>query len=142
MHRILLPVDGSESSLHAVDHVIGLSQELGPLEVRLLNVQEPPIVYGEVAVYVSERAAEAQRLDASERQLADAARRLKEAGVPFTSQAREGHVADEIARVAEEEACQAIVMGTHGMGAVGNLVMGSVATKVIHRTRLPVTLVH
>jgi nucleotide-binding universal stress UspA family protein len=37
--------------------------------------------------------------------------------------------------------CDGIVMGTRGMSAVGNLVMGSVATKVIHLTKLPVTLV-
>jgi nucleotide-binding universal stress UspA family protein len=33
------------------------------------------------------------------------------------------------------------VMGTRGMSAIGNLVAGSVATKVIHLTKLPVTLV-
>jgi nucleotide-binding universal stress UspA family protein len=32
-------------------------------------------------------------------------------------------------------------MGTRGMGAIGNLVLGSVATKVIHLTEVPVTLV-
>ena len=32
-------------------------------------------------------------------------------------------------------------MGTRGMGAIGNLVAGCVGTKVIHLTKLPVTLV-
>ncbi len=32
-------------------------------------------------------------------------------------------------------------MGTRGMGAVGSLVMGSVAQKVVHRSPVPVTLV-
>ena len=41
----------------------------------------------------------------------------------------------------EELNCDGIVMGTRGMGAIGNLVMGSVATKVVHLTKLPVTLV-
>ena len=46
-----------------------------------------------------------------------------------------------ITRKAEELNCDAIIMGTRGMGALGNLVMGSIATKVVHLTRLPVTLV-
>jgi nucleotide-binding universal stress UspA family protein len=33
-------------------------------------------------------------------------------------------------------------MGTRGMGAVGNLVLGSAATKVIHLSDVPVMLVH
>jgi nucleotide-binding universal stress UspA family protein len=33
-----------------------------------------------------------------------------------------------------------IVMGTHGQGAVANLVMGSVATKVIAASKVPVLL--
>lgn len=65
----------------------------------------------------------------------------REAGVDFTTEVRIGEVAREIAKAADEKGCDAIVMGTRGMGAIGNLVMGSVATKVIHLTKLPVTLV-
>jgi nucleotide-binding universal stress UspA family protein len=34
-----------------------------------------------------------------------------------------------------------IAMGTRGMGTIGNLLMGSVATKVVHLASVPVTLV-
>jgi nucleotide-binding universal stress UspA family protein len=33
-------------------------------------------------------------------------------------------------------------MGTRGMTAIANLVLGSVATKVLHLTQVPVVLVH
>jgi nucleotide-binding universal stress UspA family protein len=46
-----------------------------------------------------------------------------------------------IAEVGRQENCDAIVMGTRGMGAVSGLVLGSVATKVIHLADVPVTLV-
>ncbi|MCJ9712965.1 universal stress protein, partial [Bordetella hinzii] len=40
-----------------------------------------------------------------------------------------------------EKQCDRIVMGTRGLGAVGGLVLGSVAQKVIHLSPVPVTLV-
>lgn len=49
--------------------------------------------------------------------------------------------AQHIAEFASENACDEIIMGTRGMGAVGNLVLGSVATKVVHLATVPVTLV-
>jgi len=65
----------------------------------------------------------------------------KSAGVRFKSEVLAGSTAPTIVKRAEELDCIGIVMGTRGMGAIGNLVMGSVATKVVHLTKLPVTLV-
>jgi nucleotide-binding universal stress UspA family protein len=50
-------------------------------------------------------------------------------------------VARSIVERAHELGCTHIVMGTRGMSLLGNLVLGSVATKVIHAARCPVTLV-
>ena len=44
-------------------------------------------------------------------------------------------------RFAESKGCSMIVMGAHGHGGVSGLLMGSVATKVLHQTRLPVLLI-
>jgi nucleotide-binding universal stress UspA family protein len=63
------------------------------------------------------------------------------AGVKFTSKTLVGEVANVLADYAQKNDCGGIVMGTRGMGAIGNLLLGSVATKVIHLTKLPVTLV-
>lgn len=59
----------------------------------------------------------------------------------FTTEILIGDVTNSIDRYADEKGCEAIVMGTRGMGAIGNLVTGSVAIKVIHLTRLSVTLI-
>ena len=52
-----------------------------------------------------------------------------------------GNPAAVIAKRAEELGCDGIVMGTQGRSAMGSVVMGSVALKVVHLTNLPVTLV-
>ncbi len=53
-----------------------------------------------------------------------------------------GDAATEIARFADEFACDLIVMGTHGRSRIAHLALGSVAEKVIRATRRPVLVVH
>jgi nucleotide-binding universal stress UspA family protein len=52
-----------------------------------------------------------------------------------------GHPGEEIARKAEDEEFDLVVMGSHGQTALANVVMGSVATQVLARCRVPVLLV-
>lgn len=52
-----------------------------------------------------------------------------------------GIAADAIAAVAEKGKFDLLVMGSHGHGTIGNLVMGSVATKVMAQCSTPVLLI-
>ncbi len=54
---------------------------------------------------------------------------------------RSRHVAESVTQTANEEGANYIVMGTRGLGGVESLLLGSVATQVIHLTTIPVTLV-
>jgi nucleotide-binding universal stress UspA family protein len=141
MHKLLVAVDGSESALRAVRYAMKLARENGPCSIHLVNVHEPPLLYGELAVYVPREKMERLQREHSEALLEPAAAILREGSVPFTTETLVGEVAATIARRADELGCDAIVMGTRGMGAIGNLVMGSVATKVVHLAKVPVTLV-
>lgn len=53
----------------------------------------------------------------------------------------EGYPADEILKKADDLNCDAIVMGTHGKGLLRQTFLGSVAKKVLRRTRKPVFVV-
>lgn len=141
MHKLLVAVDGSENALRAVRYAIEVAHKSNRASIHLVTAHEEPLVYGEIAVYVTpEKMAELQRWH-GEALLAAAAQLLEQAGVSYTTEILVGHVGEVIARRADELGCDAIVMGTRGMTAVGNLVMGSVATKVVHFARVPVTLV-
>jgi nucleotide-binding universal stress UspA family protein len=52
-----------------------------------------------------------------------------------------GDPADEICAAAERESCDLIAMATHGHGFLNDMVRGSVANQVRHRTLIPVLMV-
>jgi nucleotide-binding universal stress UspA family protein len=140
VHRILLPVDGSEPAAKAVEYVCALRDARTPVEVRLLNVQIP-IVSGNVRRFVSQdtidaycRAEGADALDAAKKA-------LRSAGMAFCEDIQVGHAGEIIVREALQRGCTRIVMGTRGLGALANVMVGSTAIQVLHRSELPVTLV-
>lgn len=138
-HRILVPVDGSERCNRAVKYVISLCQELGPAEIHLINVEPAPVGWQthDMARETIQAHAKELAVEAS----AGARALLEEAGLPYSTHTEMGSPAETIARVAKELGCDSIVMGTHGRTVVGKLVLGSVASDVLHLVDIPVTLV-
>ena len=78
---------------------------------------------------------------ASDQALKDAVGKSEAANVTFEVLARTGHTAEAIAQVAREEDIDHIVMGTRGLGGIEGLLLGSVATQVIHLAKVPITLI-
>ena len=140
MIKFLAPVDGSESAERAVRHLIQLARCKAPAEIHLLNVREPIDAWEVRRFMIEEEIAQTQQAE-GESDLRSARALLDDAGLPYLAQVLIGPVAQTIATFATEQGCEAIVMGTHGRGGFGNLLMGSVATKVIHLVGIPVTLV-
>jgi nucleotide-binding universal stress UspA family protein len=137
MNAILVPVDGSPGSLRAARHAVKLARRARAV-VHLLNVEPPLDDYGMVGAYLSRQ----QHNRAMRERAAAVLRRARRAlGARCETHAAIGDVAPTIVATARRLRCDSIVMGTRGMGAVGNLALGSVATKVVHLSRVPVTLV-
>ena len=141
MYKLLVPVDGSPSARNALTYAIRLAKQQGGIELHIVTVHPEPVIKGDLQVYIQqETAVELQRIHSNDF-LQPAIDAAKWARVPFASEVLVGSTALMIAKRAKELNCVGIVMGTRGMGAVGNLVLGSVATEVVHLTSLPVTLV-
>lgn len=66
---------------------------------------------------------------------------LEQSGITPQEQLEIGPAGEVIARVAEEGKYDLIIMGTHGHGALGRLVMGSVSTQVLANCSVPVMLI-
>jgi nucleotide-binding universal stress UspA family protein len=95
---------------------------------------------------MTRRSFKAEELAAMEAEWADAALApareiLLAAGVTPILHTRQGDIAPTIARLADELGCDQITMGTRGLSPLSDLLMGSVATKVLHLAQVPVTFV-
>jgi nucleotide-binding universal stress UspA family protein len=132
-----VPVDFSDCSRSAFQVARALAWDHGARLV-VLHVPTPPpfVTLGELG-----RALE--RRDGYRGELMDDLRRLypadASAGVDYRLQ--EGSHAAEILGVADEAACDLIVMGTHGRSGLARLLLGSVAEKVLHKAACPVVTV-
>ncbi|WP_339652415.1 universal stress protein [Halopseudomonas pelagia] len=141
MQTVLLPYDGSPSAERAVDYLINFAKDVAHLKAHVINVQTEPKFYGN---YVSAAMLEqltAGALDHAAEVNAKAAARLQAAGIEHSCHEVMGEVVTELVKAAKQHNCSAVVMGTRGMSNLGNLVMGSVATRVVHEVPMPVLLV-
>jgi len=135
----LLALDGSKGSERAAEYVARTAPRTGVREIHLVYVQPFEGVRG----YALQRPNVLRAAgEAARRTTASVSRMLESAGLAPRLHAPVGaDPASVIAAIAQRQAVQDIVLGTRGMSAAGNLVLGSVAYKVIHLARQPVTLV-
>lgn len=134
--KIMLPVDGSTVSLHAVQHALRWRGAGLPASFVLVNVQAPPSLY-EVAVVHDSRRLDEVRRSAGADLLASAEALLKGAGAEWESEVAGGDPGHVIVELCENYRCDAVVMGA---GAPGRI--GSVALSVLQHSPVPVTVVH
>ena len=140
MPRILVPIDGSSNAMRALRHAAKMLKNRSGA-IHLLHVRAPYDGYGMVGAYLSRSKQRRDAMDAAQSALKPAQALLKRAGIRGSSRIASGEVASSIAAEVRRRRCNAIVMGTRGLGAIGSLVLGSVASEVIHLAKVPVTLV-
>ncbi|MEM2947149.1 MAG: universal stress protein [Candidatus Bathyarchaeia archaeon] len=150
-NKILVPLDGSEHSLKALDIAIKIAKRFDgkitlihvySVSVRPVIVPEPstltpgipimaPTEYSKVAEVVRE---------AGVRILAQGKERAKAEDVEAEIMLREGHVVHEIVKAAEEGRFDLIVMGARGISKIKELILGSVSDGVIRNAPCPVLI--
>ena len=140
--HILVPVDGSATSLSAVSKAAELAKAFGS-QVTAVYVLDPypftgvgaDFAYGQ-AQYLSAATAEANKA------LEDVNKAMENSGVTVKTLIGEGHAVHEgIVRVGENIGADLIVMGSHGRRGLEKLVLGSVAQRVLQTAHVPVLVV-
>jgi nucleotide-binding universal stress UspA family protein len=140
MLKVLIAVDGSEHANRAIDAVGKMVHSALDLEATLLCVSPEPLFYGDYTAGTIQKIEEDQKKHQITI-LANASEYAKAHGIKLGEPVRAyGVIANEIVRTAKDLQADQIAMGTRGMGAVGNMFLGSVAQRVIHQSPVPVLL--
>ena len=141
MLKILIAVDGSEHANRAIEAVAKMAHSALDLQATLVCVSPEPLFYGDYTVGTIQKIEEDQKRQQNNI-LVQAMALCRTHGLQLGDPARAyGVIASEIVRIAKERAVDQIALGTRGMGAVGNLLLGSVAQRVLHQSPVPVLLV-
>jgi nucleotide-binding universal stress UspA family protein len=137
--RILLAADGSSYTKKALAFLVTHNTLLDGAQLHVLNVQIslPPRVKS-----VAGREMVTQHyLREAENVLKPIRKFLDRHPITYSADWLIGSPAKEILKAAKKDNSQMIIMGTHGHGVLGRLLMGSVAQRVIAESDLPVLLV-
>jgi nucleotide-binding universal stress UspA family protein len=140
--RILIAVDGSSHSTKVARAVIehAAAYRLPP-ELHLAYVHLPVPTLGGLIKPVGHEALQRYYREEGEDALRRAKKLFDRAKLACNLHILVGSVAETLALQAKRLKCDMIVMGTHGMGAVSGMLLGSIATKTVHLARCPVMLV-
>jgi nucleotide-binding universal stress UspA family protein len=138
--EILVPVDGSEPSLHAAEHAAELAARFdAPLHALYVVDADPsPLAVSRADVRETLREVGEQ---AAENAFETVERLAEDAGVDLETAVVEGAPAEQIVDYAGERGVDLVVMGTHGRSGLGKRLVGSVTERVVRNAPVPVLTV-
>ena len=152
--KILYATDLSKNSVYAYRYAMNMAEKYNA-EIVILHVIEPipPQVKHYVSIYVNEARWEEKIKTEQEMAIEQIKKRLQEFCKRESQDdprclllvtkilVQPGHPVEEILKAAEEEACDVIILGTHGKGFLKQTFLGSVARSVLDRSRKPVFII-
>lgn len=137
--KLLVPVDGSENSLRALEAAIFLSKKTDAQITALHVMEKAPTVYIHPQKELEELLRSYRR--ESERILEKCQEIGNNNEIELNTAISEGNIASKIIQYAEKGLFDIIVMGHRGSGKFRELVLGSVSEKVLHQTKCSVLIV-
>ncbi len=140
MKAILVPVDGSDCSMHALDFAVELASSLGAEIVvcHVLDLSRAAAMSAGAAQLVEESM---QLLRTEGKEIVDRAVARAGAKVPVSTRVPEGAPVEQIEQLAAELPANFIVLGSHGRTGLDRLLMGSVAEGVVRAASVPAMVV-
>jgi nucleotide-binding universal stress UspA family protein len=148
MTHVLIATDGSEQSLKAARYLHSLLNPASLERVSVLAVVRPLAAVPFASDFGEEEHAARQTGDptgssfhrAAQEAVDRVAHELQDMTPNVETIVRGGAPADQILRAADEIEADLIVIGGRGKGAVGAILLGSVAYQVLHHARCPVLI--
>ena len=139
--KILVCVDLSKSTETIVNKIEELTRSLSARVWLLHNaVPEPDTLEFKVDP-IAARESLAKKFHVEHLEIQKLAERLRKAGVEATALLVHGKTIDVILKEAADLDVDMIAVGSHGRGAMYQLLVGSISEDVLHRSRLPVLVI-
>ena len=139
--KLLVCVDLSDSTEIIVKKIEELAKSLSAKVWLLHNaLPEPGVVEFKVDPLAA-RESLAKKFHVEHRQIQQLANRMRKAGVDTTALHVHGPTVETILQEASDLEVDMIVVGSHGRGAMFQLLVGSVSEGVLHKSRFPVLVV-
>jgi len=138
--KILIAADGSAYTKRMLAFIAAHAEWLGPQHSYTVLHCVPAIPH-RAAAFVDKQQVRAFYEDDAETVFKPVRSFFKRHNVSATFVHRVGSAGATIAKFAEQQKFDLVILGTHGHGAVAGLVMGSVATKVVSLCSTPVLLI-
>lgn len=139
MKRYLVAVDGSDPSRKAAQAAVELAEKTGA-EVTLAFCVVPVMTSPDVMWVATAEIDQAQER-AGMQILAETKASFSKSKTKIVTVLLRGHAAETIADVAKEQGFDLLVVGSRGHGAVKRLMLGSVATRLLHICEKPMLIV-
>ena len=138
--KILVPVDGSPFTKRMLAYLAAHDEWLGAAhQYTLLHVA--PAVPARAAAVLDKSVLQAHYAEESDKVFKPLRTFFAKQKIPAEFAAKVGPAADVIASTAEKGKFELVMMGSHGHGVLGSVVMGSVVTRVLARCQTPVLIV-
>lgn len=139
--KILLAIDGSPFTKKMLAYLAAHEELItaGRHEYTALTVQ--PSLPPRARAALSKDMVDEYYAEESAKVLDPVTKFLAQSGITVHTRAEIGPAGTTIAKIAEDEKFDLIIMGTHGHGSLGKLVMGSVSTQVLANCSVPVMLI-
>jgi nucleotide-binding universal stress UspA family protein len=138
--NVLIPVDGSDVTKRMLAYLTTHDGLLGNKpHVTVLNVQVPLSL--RAAQAVGAEVLDRYHHEQAEEVLSPVSKFLERHNLDYKAQWKTGMPAQEILHAADKTKADLIVMGSHGHGAIGSLLLGSVTQKVLASAKVPVLVV-
>lgn len=139
--RIAIAVDGSENSLRAVNHTLALAHQLKEKPTLfLLNVHLSALI-SPVAKGIDRHQIEQYMDQIAEEELAEAKKAVTAVGMTAEVVKGHGEVAPTILEIIKSRQIDMLVMGGKGRSGLSDLLLGSVTTKLVSVSPVPVLVV-
>jgi len=138
--KILVPVDGSESSNQAVSYAIDFAMKYSA-RISLLHVAPYPTIFTGITTTTTTTLTDSMLIQNGKQILSDCLRDVEKIGIQASTKLLRGHPGMKIVQYAKDEDFDLIVMGNRGLSGISRFIMGSVSHYVVDHAQCPVTIV-